>query len=130
MGRRRWNNPGGGRPGRVPRTARLNQLLQEIVAEELERIGDERLGLLTVVAVDVVGDLGRATVWYTSLAGDEADEPVVAALEEHRPRLQAAVARQARIRRTPELVFKPDEVTRQAERVEDILRDISTDREG
>lgn len=130
MGRRRWSKQEGGRPGRVPRTARLNQLLQEIVAEELERIGDERLGLLTVVAVEVVGDLGRATVWYTSLSGDEADESVLDALEEHRPSLQAAVARQARIRRTPELVFRPDEVTRQAEKVEDILRNISTDREG
>lgn len=92
---------------------------------------DERLGLLTVVAVEVEGDLGRATVWYTSLAEDESDEEVVGALEERRPALQAAIARQARIRRTPELVFMPDEVTRQAERVEDILRDINvSDRES
>lgn len=124
MGRKGRTRRAGGGFGRGPRTARLNHLLQEIVAEELERIGDERLGLLTVVAVEVDGDLGRATVWYTSLSEDESDENVVTALEERRPALQAAVARQARIRRTPELVFLPDEVTRQAERVEDILREI------
>ena len=36
-------------PGTIPRTARLNQLLQEIVAEEIERLDDERLGFFTVV---------------------------------------------------------------------------------
>ena len=35
-------------PHDYPRTARLNQLVQQIVAEELERIDDERLTLVTV----------------------------------------------------------------------------------
>jgi ribosome-binding factor A len=119
-----------------PRTARLNHLVHEIVAEEIERIDDERLGFLTVVGVDVDSDLRRATVWYTTLEGDEAgdsdddsggDDPVVEALGEHRPRLQSAIGRQARLKRTPELSFEPDEVIRRAERVEAILRDIASD---
>jgi ribosome-binding factor A len=109
-----------------PRTVRLNQLVQEIVADEIERFDDDRLGLLTVVAVDVEPDLRHATVWYSALAaGDEAD--LVTALGEHRARLQSAVARQARMKRTPELSFKADDVTRQAERVEQILRDLHPD---
>ena len=43
---------------------------------------------------------------------------------EHRARLQRAIGRQARMKRTPELSFRPDAVIRQAERVEQILRDI------
>jgi ribosome-binding factor A len=135
----------GGTARDYPRTARLNHLVQEIVAEEIERLEDDRLGLLTVVAVEVEPDLRHATVWYTSLsdmpagpgpagggegAGEGADEPdeeLVAALEEHRPRLQSAIARQARLKRTPELTFVPDPVTRQARRVEAILRDIGGD---
>ncbi|MFP3901988.1 MAG: 30S ribosome-binding factor RbfA [Acidimicrobiia bacterium] len=108
-----------------PRTARLNHLIHEIVADALERLDDERLGFLTVVAVEVDPDLRRATVWYTSLAGDEADHDVVDALAQHRSRIQRAIGRQARLKRTPELVFRPDTVTRQAERVEGILRDLS-----
>jgi ribosome-binding factor A len=42
----------------------------------------------------------------------------------NRPRLQAAIARQARLKRTPELVFRPDTVISKAQRVEDLLRDI------
>lgn len=121
MARKRYRGPAG---RRVPRTARLNQLLQEIVAEELASVDDERMGLLTVVGVEVTGDLSRATVWFTTLSGDEAGDAVLEALEQYRPQVQAAVARQARIRRTPELVFVPDEFTRQAERVEEVLRQI------
>jgi ribosome-binding factor A len=105
-----------------PRTARLNHLVQEIVADEVERLDDDRLGLLTVVAVDVEPDLRHATVWYSALDTAD-DDALIAALAEHRTRLQAAVANQARLKRTPELAFKPDEVTRRATRVEDIIRE-------
>ena len=130
--RTRRSSGGGGR--NYPRTARLNQLVQEIVAEEIERIEDDRLGLFTVVAVDVEADLRHAVVYYSALdagpaaEGDGAagDDPLVEALAEHRGRLQSAIARQARIKRTPELTFRPDTVVRQAERIEEILRDVAT----
>ena len=115
------------RPGSArdfPRTARLNHLVHEIVAEEIELLDDERLGFLTVVGVEVESDLRRATVYYTTL--EDADPDVAELLEEHRGRLQAAIARQARLKRTPELVFRPDSVIVQAQRVEDILRDLDT----
>jgi ribosome-binding factor A len=113
-----------------PRTARLNHLVQEIVADEIERLNDERLGLFTVVSVEVEPDLRRATVFYTSLSVDEAvpaeeSDDVAAALSEHRARLQAAIARQAHLKRTPELVFRPDTLIRQAERIEEIIREIA-----
>jgi len=107
-----------------PRTARLNRLFQEILAEELELIDDDRLQMVTVMSVDVEGDLRRATVYYDTLAGVEDDEHVLAALEEVRQRLQRAIGRQARVKRTPELVFKPDDVARGAARLEDVFRSL------
>jgi len=107
-----------------PRTARLNRLFQEILAEELELIDDDRLQMVTVMSVDVEGDLRRATVYYDSLGGADDDEEVLAALEEVRHRLQGSIGRQARVKRTPELVFKPDDVARSAARLEEVLRDI------
>jgi ribosome-binding factor A len=126
MSRRSHRPVGSGRD--FPRTARLNHLVHEIVADEVERLDDDRLGFLTVVAVEVDADLRRATVWYTSLSEDETDEDVIDALAAHRTRIQGAIARQARLKRTPELVFRPDTVVRQAERVEGILRDLSAGR--
>ena len=107
-----------------PRMVRVNALLQEIIGDELERIDDDRLELVTVTAVDCESDLRRAVVQYDSLRGAEDDETVLAALGEMRPRLQKAVARQARLKRTPELRFEPDVVIRAAERVDEVLRSI------
>jgi ribosome-binding factor A len=125
----------GGTARDYPRTARLNQLVQEIVADEIERIEDDRLGLFTVVGVEVDPDIRHATVWYTALPVDAAvadrapgeppDDALAEALEEHRRRVQAAIGRQARLKRTPELVFRPDPVARQADRVESLLREIA-----
>lgn len=112
---------------RYPRTARLNELVREIVAEELRAVDDDRLERVAVTSVVVDGDLRRAVVYFDTLTGEEADDDVLAALTEHRVRLQGAVGRQARIKRTPELVFRPDDVARRAERVEGILRDLDQD---
>ena len=92
------------------------------MADELERIDDERLELVTVVAVEVEPDLRRAAVFVSSPRGEEADDELLGALGDVRKRLQGAIARQARLKRVPELAFRPDEVTRSAARIEDILR--------
>lgn len=114
----------------VPRTARLNELLRQIVAEELERIDDERLELVTITDVDVDRELNRAIVRFDSLQGPEGDAPILVALGERRIRLQAAIARQIRARKTPILEFRPDDVIRSAERIERILRDLHNDDGG
>ena len=110
-----------------PRTARLNRLFQEILAEELELIDDDRLEMVTVMSVDVEGDLRHATVYYDTLAGADDDEMVLEGLEEARHRLQAAIGRQARVKRTPELVFKLDDVARGAARLEEVFRSLHDD---
>lgn len=112
----------------VPRTARLNRLVQEILADELERIDDERLELVTIMGVEVDADLQRAVVYVEGGHAEAADDVVLGALGALRGRLQAAVNAQARMRRTPELVFRTDEVHRSANRIEDILRNL--DRPG
>ena len=109
----------GGAPRRFDRTDRLNELLTRILAEELERIDDVRLDLVTVTGVDTDRDLSQAKVYVTGAA---ADDEVIEALEEQRSRLQRAIGDRARLRRTPPLVFRVDEAVRSAERIEDILR--------
>ncbi len=110
-----------------PRTARLNTLVREIIAEELERIDDERLELVTITSVVVDGDLSRAVAYYDhSRDDDDADEEITDAFAELRVRLQGAVGRQAKVKRTPELRFEPDRVIRDARRIEDVLRGLNT----
>ena len=108
----------GSRP-RYPRTARVNEVLREVVAGEIERLSDhdDRLLLVTVTAVESEPDLRHATVFVSSLS-DTARE----GLEQHRVRLQAAIGRQVRLKRTPQLAFREDPGVVEGERVEEILR--------
>jgi ribosome-binding factor A len=111
---------------RYPRTARLNESLREVIAEELIKIDDERLSLVAITAIDVDSEMNRATVFYDSLLGEDGDEQIVDALAQHRVRIQSAVGRQVRAKKTPILSFKPDDAIRAAERIERILHDKDT----
>lgn len=105
-----------------PRTARLNTLVREILGDELERIDDERLDFVTFTSVVVDADLKKAVAYYDHSRGEEAEDEIVEAFDELRHRFQKAIARQAKIKRTPELRFELDGVLRNAERIENVLR--------
>lgn len=107
---------------RYPRTARVNKVVQQVLADEIERLADTdaRLRLVTITHVEVDPDLRRANVLFSSLT-DVARE----ALAEERLRLQSAIGRQVRLKRTPLLSFAVDPVIETGQRVEEILRSAS-----
>jgi ribosome-binding factor A len=115
-------------PGRrdYPRTARVNEVIREIVAEELEGMSDddERLELVTVTGVETDPDLRRAKVFYSARR-----EGADAALEDQRVKLQAAIGRQARLKRTPHLAFVEDPGVASGWRIEGILKGLRHDEE-
>lgn len=122
-GRRRDSQTQGGRS--FPRTARVGALLREVVAEELEKVADEdeRLGFLTVTAVEPDPDFRHATVLLASVSDETAE-----LLEEHRYRLQAAIGRQVRLKHTPQLTFEADPAIAAGSRVEAVLHEIHATR--
>ncbi len=118
------------RAGAGPRYSRLdrvNEALREVIADELERVDDPKLHLVTVTGVRVSADLRHAVVWFSSLTGAGEAVDVAAALRQYRPRLQAAVGTQLRIKRTPELSFSSDPAIDTGTRVEEILRGLTSD---
>ncbi len=114
---RSWANQRGGY-----RTARVGELIRRIVAEALTRIDDDRLTMVSLTGVDVDRELHRSVLWFTTLdSDDDSDAAAAGALLEHSRRLRRAVSDEARLRRTPELVFRPDAVIRSAERIERLI---------
>ncbi|MGH9029887.1 MAG: 30S ribosome-binding factor RbfA [Acidimicrobiales bacterium] len=109
-----------------PRTARVNELLREVLAEAIERMADtdDRLSMVTVTGVRTTSDLSHAVVYLSSLG-----EPASAALEGMRAELQHEVGSQVRMKRTPHLEFSDDPAVAAGSRVEEILRRISSRRE-
>jgi ribosome-binding factor A len=118
---------GGGAPvRRYPRAARINEVLRQVLADEIERLvdTDERLTLLTITAVQTDQDLRRATLLFSRLGPVE-----IEALDAARVRLQATIARQVRMKWTPLLTWAEDPAIVGGQRVEDILRGLR-DAEG
>lgn len=105
------------------RTDRISETVREIVATELERLGDERVDMVTVTNVVVDNDLQTAKVFYSALVAeaegrlDDVDE----ALEEVRWRIQKVVNGAIRARKTPQISFHPDDVLAAALRIDDII---------
>ena len=117
------------RPSHYSRSARLGELLRQIVASELARLDDDRLELASVTGVVTSVELSRATV-YISALDDEAAAAALEALEEHRLQLKQAVARSAAVRKVPDLDFALDPSISAGERVDRILRDLADEAEG
>lgn len=105
-----------------PRMVRVNELLREVVAEALQDIDDDRLIDVAVTNVQCDADLANAVVHYDVLVGADADDEVIAAFAELRPRLQTIINRETRLKGTPKLTFAPDPVVRSAARIDDVLR--------
>jgi ribosome-binding factor A len=120
---------------RYPRTARVNEVILEVLADELERMSDPRLELVTLTGVDVSRDLAVAKVYYSTMAASAAahsasvDDDAEHALRAAAPHLRGLVGRQLRIRQVPRLTFVPDPGILAGQRIEEILRGIHHDAE-
>jgi ribosome-binding factor A len=122
-------------PRKYPRTARVNEVMLEVLADELERMSDPRLELVTLTGVDVSRDLAFAKVYYSTMAAsaaverdsvaDDADH----ALRSAASHLRGQVGRQMRIRQVPKLTFVPDPGILAGQRIEELLRGIHHDAE-
>ena len=117
MARRRSN-----RTREYQRSARLNELLREIIAEELERVDDDRLDWVSVVSVEVDNELTKARVYLSSL--EENEDEIIKVLSEYRGQFRKVIGRSARIRSVPDLVFMIDPSIRSGNRIEEILSEL------
>jgi ribosome-binding factor A len=122
---------------------RVNEVVREAIGDELERLSDPRLGLVTVTGVDVSADLRQATVYYSALGrADKRGRGVVPELEPEQrvstqaalaaaaPHLRASLGRQVRLKYTPELTFREDPSIAAGDRIEAIIRDLHRSDDG
>jgi ribosome-binding factor A len=109
-------------PRKYPRSARVNEVVLEALADELERMNDPRLSMVTITGVDVAPDLRQARVYYAALG--RSDPAVDAALRAAAPHLRAVLGREVRLKYLPRLEFHLDPAIEQGQRVEDILRSL------
>ena len=115
---------GGARPSRV------SEEFREILAEEIPRLKDPRIGFVTVVGVRVTPDLRRARVFYTTMGDERARRATAAALRSARGHLRKVVGDQVRMKVLPDLEFEEDESVETANRIEQLLQQVRPPDEG
>jgi len=112
------------------RPERVAEEFREILAEEIPRLKDPRVGFVTVTRVEVGADLRKATVFYTVLGENRDHRRTRAGLMSARSHLRAMLGHQVRLKFTPELEFEEDVGLAQLERVTELLRQIGTSHQG
>ena len=105
---------------------RVNEALRHVLAEGVEELADPAIGFVTVTSVKTSNDLAQAEVFVTVLGGDRRRERAMAALDRAHGFLQARVARELHVRRTPQLIFQYDEGVDRAMRINQLLNEAGT----
>ena len=103
------------------RSDRLNELLREVIAQELEKLDDSDLGLVSVSSVQVDNELTKAKVFLSCL---DDENQLVEKVSEYKGKLRKAIGDQARIRRVPELEFFLYPSITSVNRIDEILAEI------
>jgi ribosome-binding factor A len=92
-----------------PRAKRLGEQIQRELTELLRRdVKDERIGNVTITAVNVTGDLRTARVYYLVFGKDGPDPKVQQGLTSAAGFLRNALSKSLMIRYTPTLTFELD----------------------
>jgi ribosome-binding factor A len=104
------------------RMRRVNELMREVVGSAISaELEDPRIGFVTVTSVETSPDLRTARVFVSVLGGPAEREATLAGLRSSHGVLQAAVARQVRLKRTPTLSFHYDETPERGVRISRLL---------
>jgi ribosome-binding factor A len=90
------------------RMRRVNESVRQVLAEAIPALKDPRIGIVTVTGVDTAPDLRHATVFVSVLGSARKRKAGLQALEAAHGLLQGRLARELRMKRTPQLTFEYD----------------------
>ncbi len=104
------------------RMRRVNEVMREVISGTIaSELQDPRIGFVTVTAVETSPDLRNAQVFVSVLGDDDEREQTLTALRSAHGVMQAAIADQMRIKRTPTLSFTYDDTPERGDRLTRLL---------
>lgn len=107
------------------RSDRIGDLLIEVIAEVLrEEIRDPRVAAVTLTDANVTKDLRQARIYFNVLGGAADKQSVLAGLRSASGFIRSRVAKQLKLRYVPTIDFLYDQSTEEAQRIDDLLREV------
>src|SRR5690242_1735241 len=107
------------------RMRRVNESVRQVLAEALPELKDPRIGLVTVTGVVTAPDLRHATVYVSVLGNQKKQTATMRGLEAAHGVLQSRLARELRMKRTPQLTFEYDPSVERGVRMSQLIDELA-----
>jgi ribosome-binding factor A len=104
---------------------RVNESVRQVLAEALPELKDPRIGLVTVTGVATTPDLRHATVYVSVLGSGRKRRVTLLGLEAAHGILQSRLARELRMKRTPQLTFEYDPSVERGVRMSQLIDELA-----
>ena len=109
------------------RMRRVNEAVRQVLSEALGELKDPRIGFVTVTGVETSPDLRHARVFVSVLGTEKKRDATLAGLGAAHGVLQARIASELRLKRTPQLAFEYDPTVDRGLRVSQLIDELVPD---
>jgi ribosome-binding factor A len=109
------------------RMRRVNAAVREVLSEAVGDLKDPRIGFVTVTGVKTSADLRQAQVFVSVLGSVKKREQTLEGLDAAHGVLQARIARELRMKRTPQLTFQYDDSVERGVRMSHLIDELAPD---
>ena len=109
------------------RMRRVNAAVREVLSEAVGELKDPRIGFVTVTGVETTTDLRQAVVFVSVLGGERKRERSIDGIQAAHGLLQARIARELRLKRTPQLTFEYDPTVERGVRMTQLIDELAPD---
>jgi ribosome-binding factor A len=109
------------------RMRRVNAAVREVLSEAVGELKDPRIGFVTVTGVETSTDLRQAVVFVSVLGSERKREKTIEGLQAAHGILQGRIARELRMKRTPQLTFEYDPTVERGVRMTKLIDELAPD---
>jgi ribosome-binding factor A len=109
------------------RMRRVNEAVRQVLSEAVVDLKDPRIGFVTVTGVETSPDLRHARVFVSVLGSERKREQSLDGLTAAHGVLQSRLARELRMKRTPQLAFEYDPSVERGVRMSQLIDELSPD---
>ena len=109
------------------RMRRVNESVRQVLSETVGQLKDPRIGFVTVTGVETSPDLRQARVFVSVLGSERKRTQTIEGLQAAHSVLQARIARELRLKRTPQLSFEYDPSVERGVRMTKLIDELAPD---
>jgi ribosome-binding factor A len=109
---------------------RVNEAVRQVLSEAVPELKDPRIGFVTVTGVETTSDLRHAKVFVSVLGSERTRRDTMTGLGAAHAVLQGRIARELRLKRTPQLAFEYDPAVERGVRMTQLIDELAPDDPG